>query len=318
MENQTNPMESSPSVPAPDAASANPSLLGVLDLWSNAWAIFKERFKTIVLVLLPLFIVQAILFLSLVFVLGAENLIFPTDTAASLFIWIVGLWVTISLLYVIVSGEKKMSAGEALRKGARKVVPYLWVAILGGMITVGGIFLFLVPGIIFAVWFSLAFYILIVEDQRGMNALFRSKQLVIGYWWSVFGRLLFVGIISYLAIVIVGILAGVLVGVSFVQFAGDGLQSESFFTGSLVVFGGMRLFLEFFQLLVGALGLVFGMLLYKDLKRVKGNPAFEEPSSKTKLKYIAVGLAGLMLIPIMGIVYALVLAGLFHINFSAF
>jgi len=62
--------------------------------------------------------------------------------------------------------------------------PYLWVFFLLNIIIAGGFFLFIIPGVLFSVWFSLALFVLIFEERRGFNALFRSKHLVSGKFWG--------------------------------------------------------------------------------------------------------------------------------------
>ncbi|MCM8804908.1 MAG: hypothetical protein NC833_06605 [Candidatus Omnitrophica bacterium] len=50
--------------------------------------------------------------------------------------------------------------------------------------------LFIVPGILFFIWFSLAIFILVFEERKGFDALFRSKHLVKGKFWEILLRLL--------------------------------------------------------------------------------------------------------------------------------
>ncbi|MDO8435395.1 MAG: hypothetical protein Q7S89_01810, partial [bacterium] len=51
-------------------------------------------------------------------------------------------------------------------------------------------FFLLVPGIILMVMFYFGWYIYLFEGQRGIAALRASRQLVRGFWWTVFARLL--------------------------------------------------------------------------------------------------------------------------------
>src|SRR3989339_248756 len=100
---------------------------------------------------------------------------------------IAGLWSQIALLCAIKEREQDIGIKEAFRMGWHKIISYYWVSILSTFMVLGAFLLFFVPGIILAIWFSLALYILIAEDKKGMNAFFRSKQLVSGKWWTVFG-----------------------------------------------------------------------------------------------------------------------------------
>jgi len=156
------------------------------------------------------------------------------------------------------------------------------VSILSFFIVAGGFLLFIVPGIILAVWFSLALYVLVSEDLKGMNALFRSKQLVSGYWSSVFGRIILLTLVSF-AIMIPLIVAAVIIGGT--GFLFDAVKQAEL--ASSIVYQPLA---TLYQWLIAGFGVAFWFLLYEDLKRVKGNPAFEEPSSGAKWKYIAIGI----------------------------
>jgi hypothetical protein len=65
-----------------------------------------------------------------------------------------------------------------------------------------GIIFFVVPGLVFIVWFSLFPLVYILAENHKVSALKESKELVKGYFWPVVGRLLvavlLVQLISYL------------------------------------------------------------------------------------------------------------------------
>lgn len=149
---------------------------------------------------------------------------------------LIGYWAQISLIYAIKEREAKIGVKESFRRGWYKIISYLWVTILVGVITFAGFLLLVVPGIIFAVWYSLALYILVAEDLRGMKALSRSKQLVRGYWWSVLWRFIVVFLIVMVAIILF----------SFIPIVGN-----------------------IVSLVASPFTVVFGYLLYEDLKKLK-------------------------------------------------
>jgi hypothetical protein len=180
-------------------------------------------------------------------------------------------WASVSLLYAIKERETKLGIKKCLQKGWHKIIPFVWISILAGFITTGGFLLLIIPGIILRVWFSLAIFVLISEDLKGMNALFRSKQWVEGYWWKVFWRLF---VITLLSIVVF----------SPTLF----LKKE---IGKDVIEGIISLFWSPFYL-------TYSFLIYEDLKKVKGEIPFEVPKKRTKIKYILVGVLGFLLVPI--------------------
>lgn len=73
---------------------------------------------------------------------------------------------------------RKVTPGEALGRSFSKIGSLLWTSILMGLAVMGGIILLIIPGILFALWFGLAQYVVILEDKSGGAALSRSKKLV--------------------------------------------------------------------------------------------------------------------------------------------
>ena len=68
--------------------------------------------------------------------------------------------------------------------------PALYVSILKGLIVAIGTLLFLIPGIIFSVWYSFVLFGVVLGGERGWSAMKSSKNLVRGRWWGVLWRLL--------------------------------------------------------------------------------------------------------------------------------
>ena len=64
------------------------------------------------------------------------------------------------------------------------------------VISIGAMFL-IVPGILLAVWFWLSPYAIVMDGAEGLDAFRRSKQLVKGHGWNVFGILAAYGGIEY-------------------------------------------------------------------------------------------------------------------------
>lgn len=66
---------------------------------------------------------------------------------------------------------------------------FLGVSLLLFVIILAWGFVFLVPALIFGVYYSFASYVLVMEDKRAFSSMERSYDLVKGYWWPVFGRM---------------------------------------------------------------------------------------------------------------------------------
>lgn len=250
------------------------------NLLRRTWQIYKERIR----VFLGIAIIPVLVSIPLIIILLAGVLLLPKNIwflASFLAFYIpvmiiLQLWAMLALLFAIKERSDRIGIMDSFRTGWHKILPYLWISVISSFLIVGGFLLFIIPGIIFSIWFSLAIYILISEDLRGMNALFRSKQLVKGYWWSVFGRFILIQIIA----VVISLLIYPLI----IVFRSPALLLLDRFWGLIVSF----FFLPF--------SVTFSYLIYEDLKKLKKDVPFVVPERKTKIKYILIGIAGLLLL----------------------
>lgn len=93
-------------------------------------------------------------------------------------------------------GRQPGSIGDLYRTAWRKVWPLVGVALLTGLGVGLGLLLLVVPGIVFAVRWSLAVPVVMLEHASPRAAMRRSRELVRGHGWAVFRILLNVGIMS--------------------------------------------------------------------------------------------------------------------------
>ncbi|HBD04937.1 TPA: hypothetical protein DCZ32_00580 [Candidatus Uhrbacteria bacterium] len=180
-------------------------------LFSKSWNLFLDR----ALYLIVIMIIGAAIGIAGVLILG---LLFGGSLFASFksgaidpvvlsgagvllvllfgaFVLFVSTWINGSI-YSLISAKQKQEIGESLSIGIKHFWPMLWLTILNGLIVLGFTGLFIVPGIYIGVAFMFVYYVHFAEGARGFGALMRSKDLIKGNWWNVFGRflLLIVGI----------------------------------------------------------------------------------------------------------------------------
>lgn len=153
-------------------------------------------------------------------------------------------------LFLLVKGDFKAEPGRIFSQSADLVASYILVSLLTAVLVALWTLLLIIPGIIFGVFYSLAIYVLLFEAKRGREAVRRSRELVSGYWWAVFGRLLVIGIFfSVIA--------------SIVDWPLNFLAEDSF------GFIAWTLFAQIIQILLGPIIIIYLAGVYQDLKSAK-------------------------------------------------
>jgi hypothetical protein len=101
-----------------------------------------------------------------------------------------------------------VDAEASYRYGFKRLGSVILIAILAGLIIFVGFILLVIPGIIFAVFLSVAIPALVIENRRGTDALSRSWNLVKGSFWHVLGTVIVAGIITGVIGGLIGAIGG--------------------------------------------------------------------------------------------------------------
>jgi hypothetical protein len=265
------------------------SLPGPIALLQESWEIYKRRWKSYwgaaiytFLMLMGTYLVLGLAFGATVLlgmtvlkenmpvlVLFGALLLLP----ALLLIIYVGTWAQLAMQHVIAFSDQNMRAWESFQKSRSKVWPFMWLGFLSSVIVGGAFLLFIIPGILFVIWFSLATYIFIVEGITGMPALLKSREYVRNYWWAVFGRHLAIGLISFIFSLFIAFLPGVI---------------DNMAEGSGVV---VNILLTIANIVIAPIFAFYPYLMYKYLKSIKGEVKIDESA---KSKYLLVGILGIV------------------------
>ena len=184
--------------------SVKVGLLSLGDLLKNSFEIYKKNSHTFIS-LMALHAVAFLVFLpaALLFIIPRSHFYKLVLFALLLIVFaiamlIIGLWVQVSLLFAIKNRNSKVNLQKSLRQGWEHITAYIWVTLLVGLVVFGGILLFIIPGIIFSIWFSFSKYVFVAEGKESTKALIKSKELVMGNWWGIFGRILVVTLLASL------------------------------------------------------------------------------------------------------------------------
>lgn len=275
-----------PQTPIPQQSAT--SLPGATAILSQAWVLYRQKLGTFLGVMIFPILVQTGLLAVLApggflgfsllypkFTLGAFGLQIILVIVFFLVFSINQAWGQTALLYAIKDSKEGIGAREAYRRGWHKILSYWWVSFLTGFVVLGGFLLFVVPGIIFAVWFSMAIFVLVAEDLNGMNALLKSREYVKGKWGGVFWRLLFIAVLN----VVISWVPTLIFNFLKVPI---GREIGGFVIG----------------LFLTPLSITYMYIVYSKLKAVKGEVVFA-PTGRQKATLIIAGILGMLVIPVL-------------------
>jgi hypothetical protein len=262
------PAEPQTSPPKPDEPAAYGGLPGIGTLFDRSWEIFKRRIGT----LIALYLLSAALFIVPIGIFIGIGYLFSEFFSASktalmisggLFGMIAGMiaasWGYAAFIFAV--ADDRLGVGDSLDRGGQKIWAFMWLLSILGYIIMGGFFLFFVPGMMFAVWFTFSQFILAREDKRGMDALLKSREYVRGYFWDIFLRLFIIWLVS--------------AGIGAIPFIGSILS-----------------------IILMPFVMIFIFLVYEDIKTVKGDISYSS-SAGEKFKWIAISSLGYIVLPIL-------------------
>ena len=132
---------------------------------------------------------------------------------------LVSIFIVTVVFFPIAQGSAIKLASERIDKGQADIgisvrfvaSRLLWIWALGivvGIIVVLGLIALIVPGIILAIMFSLAFPVLLIENKGVLDSMGRSRELVGHRWLKTFATFLVLGIIVVIASAIVNAVTG--------------------------------------------------------------------------------------------------------------
>jgi len=135
---------------------------------------------------------------------------------------------------------------EALRRGLSRFGAIVGLAILVGCGIWIGLILLIVPGIMFALRWSVALPACVVEGLGPLASMKRSAQLTKGHRWKLFGIFLLLWVVSALAGLLIGLLlkpAGV-AGTQVVQVLWNAAWTAFWYVTLVMIYHDLRVIKE--------------------------------------------------------------------------
>ena len=190
-------------------------LKAVSDLFKGSWEQYKKHYESLV----PIMLVAGIgLYLQTIFLFMAGDGLTMNATLALLalvssVVYIVGMiWGLSALLNKVHKLDQPMTLKQAYTNAKPLIWPLFLTGLLSAILTIIGLILIVIPGIIVGVYLSFALFIVVNENKSAVDALKASKAYVSGYWWAVFGRLIVIALVIGVISSVVGTVGGAVLG----------------------------------------------------------------------------------------------------------
>lgn len=185
-----------------------PGTVEPFGLLQEALEVYRKHFG----VLFPLALIVGLIQAMLVLGFGSDD---PTQMSTgqlvaqvvALLPTLVFLAFTVELLRDVRSAKQVRTTGQLTSSVLPILLPLLSVALLAGVATVVGLFLLIVPGLILVTIWAVVLPVYVVETPGIIASFGRSRSLVSGHGWPVFGTVLLVLLVSLLSAIIGAILA---------------------------------------------------------------------------------------------------------------
>jgi hypothetical protein len=107
----------------------------------------------------------------------------------------------VNLVRDVQDGRRDFSAGELLSSATPFILPLIGAGILAGIGIGIGLFLLLVPGLILLTIWAVIAPVIVVEKSPVMSSFGRSRELVRGNGWPVFGAI----VVAFLIVIVGGL-----------------------------------------------------------------------------------------------------------------
>jgi hypothetical protein len=172
-------------------------------VFGEAWELYKAHWRHFFMIALVVFVILAAIGILLTWLLGWLGVIISAIISIAGTFWLQGA--LIKAVSDVRDGRADLSASETFEAVYPKLGTIVVTGILLGIAIAIGLALLIVPGLILiTIW--IAVIPAIVLEDRGIGESFgRSRELVRGYGWNVFGVI----VLTLLILIGVGIIVGI-------------------------------------------------------------------------------------------------------------
>lgn len=170
---------------------------------SEAIDLYKKHFGHLFLTALVVYLVIAILTALLSSVAGIIGVLI------SLALSIIGLFIVQAALVEAVAdirdGRADLSVADTLKQGASRIGSVAGASIVAGIGIGLGFILLIIPGLVLLTWWAVIVPVIVLEGAAAFGSFSRSRDLVRGHDFQVFGVI----VLQFLILMVVGFVLGI-------------------------------------------------------------------------------------------------------------
>ena len=195
------------------------------DLLEKTWGLYKQAVKQLIQLglipiigLFPFGVILVMLFI--VYLKDKENFFTPFNIiifgllgiAAIIFMFYLSLASKIGSMLLVRNFSKEKGIFSLVRESHGYMLKYIETSVICALVVLAGVILFVIPGIIFAVYYGFSSWVVVFEGKSGMEALKRSKKMVSGRWMEVAVRVFAIGVFYFILSALVSALSNIYKG----------------------------------------------------------------------------------------------------------
>lgn len=132
------------------------------------------------------------------------TLAFVSSIGAMVGLAYLGSWGTLATTLILIS-EKTITVSDAMKEVKPIIWRYLGVSVLMTLFFIGiisiSVFTLFILMIVWMVWSAFALFIFLEEKQPGLASVWKSKAMIKGRFWAVFGRFVLIWVAIYVVMI---------------------------------------------------------------------------------------------------------------------
>jgi hypothetical protein len=170
----------------------------------DAWELYKAHWKTFVPLALVVFVIVGLASLLLTLALGWVGAVIGGLLGIVGFFWLQGALV--ESVRDVRDGNRDLSIGETFARVRPRLPAIIPAGLLAGLGIIVGLILLIVPGLFLLTIWSLIIPVIVLEGRSAGESFARSRELVRGNGWNVFGVIVITVLLSLAANIVLAIL----------------------------------------------------------------------------------------------------------------